>query len=375
MSEHTLIRPAGISFDAWFQDGVAPVRHSARVEIDDTSLRVIREGIDDLEWPYAALHLASNPHHGEPVRLEHRGFADAIVVEDPLFLDAWRQRWPAEHRWYEITPEWERWPAVSMAMAAIALIAGLTYYYVLPLAADFGARVAPRQVEDRLGNAVTNILAPARDHCTDKEPLGLLATVSTRLEKALPAEVSREYRLRVIYSNSLVPNAFAAPGGNVVVFSGLLSMMETPEELAGVMAHEFQHVAYRHSMRALAREVSGRTLLSLLSFDSSGTAYGFAQAASLMNLHYQRADEQQADDEGVALLGRARIRPDSLAQVLRRLRAHGMMPEVSGYLSTHPATEERAARLEELAKRQRGPFEPLMTAAEWNTARRVCDSK
>jgi hypothetical protein len=375
MSSPILIRPAGTRFAAWYQDGVFPLRHIGCVELEEHSLRVIREGADDLIWDYPVLRLASSPHHGEPVRLTPFNSSEAVVIEDPLFLDAWRQRFPVHTSWYEITPEWERWPAVTVAMIAIGAIAALLYFHGLPWASDAGARAAPRWIEERLGKAVTNILAPASGHCSDPQSLPLLDRIPVRLFAALPKDVADRYQFRVIYSRGEIHNAFAAPAGHVVVFRGLLNEMESPEELAGVLAHEFQHVAFRHSMRALAREVSGRTLLSLLSFDSSGTAYGFSTAASLVNLHYQRGDEQQADDEGVALLARASIRPDSLALLLRRLRARGMLPELSSYLATHPASVERAERLEQTAARYAGTYKPLMTDTEWRTARAVCDGR
>jgi predicted Zn-dependent protease len=375
MSSAAFIRPAESQFEAWYQDGITPLRQPAAVLLGDSSLTVVRDGAVDLVWPYGRLELHSSPHHGEPVRLGPRGGADAIVVEDPLFFGAWRQRFPGESRWYEITPEWERWPAVVLAMAAIAAVSATLYFHALPVAADLGARFAPRSIETRLGDAVTNILAPQKDHCGNADARLLLGRISGRLAAALPKEADGGYRFQVTYTNSYIPNAFAAPGGKVVVFQGLLREMETPEELAGVLAHEFQHVVHRHSMRALAREVSGRTLLSLLSFDSSGTAYGIASAANLMNLHYQRGDEQQADDEGVKLLTRAGIRPEGLGRLLRRLRARDGIPEVGEYWSTHPATVERAQRLEEMAAKLQGTYSDLMTADEWNKARNVCPEK
>jgi predicted Zn-dependent protease len=148
--------------------------------------------------------------------------------------------------------------------------------------------------------------------------------------------------------------------------------METPEEFAGVMAHEMQHVLHKHGTRAVARQVSGATLLSLLVGGGAATPAAVEGAAGLINLHYQRADEDAADRGSVPLLAKAGISPHGLPAFLRRLRLHPSFREApSKYLSTHPAMVERTARLE--AEVGRIPKPPaLLSTEEWVAARKVC---
>src|SRR5207253_417538 len=119
--------------------------------------------------------------------------------------------------------------------------------------------------EDRLGRATVAILAPEESRCKDPGAQQRLAPIVDRLSTAAGR------RFTVIYVDQGVVNAFAAPGGYIVVYRGLLDQAATAEEFAGVLGHEMQHVILKHSDRAIAREFSGRALLSLMSVDSSGT--------------------------------------------------------------------------------------------------------
>jgi Zn-dependent protease with chaperone function len=73
------------------------------------------------------------------------------------------------------------------------------------------------------------------------------------------------YHVRLLVADSPVVNAFAAPGGRIVVFRGLLEKTGRPEELAGVLAHEMQHVVLRHPLEAILRQISLRALAAVLS--------------------------------------------------------------------------------------------------------------
>ena len=139
-------------------------------------------------------------------------------------------------------------------------------------------------------------------------------------------------------------NALALPGGHVVVFTGLIAAAERPEELAGVMAHEIQHVVQRHSLRAMVRGLGLRAILSIV---LNGVGDAGTQVAGLVEhlggLSFSREQEEQADRDGLALLQRAGIDGAGMADFFERLaKSSGEPPAI---LSTHPASEERAGRI------------------------------
>ena len=356
-----MIRPLDNPFEAFYYDGQAAVRHPATVELSAAELNIGIPGRSSLIWPYTALRFASDGSYGEPVRIEH-GSAEALVIESHDFVEALRQHGVTRRA---IPMDLRRWPAVLLCCVAIALIATILYASLVRVASEQAARLMPAGMEKRLGNAVVTILAPQQARCADSGRR--LQPVVDRLQAA----TGSNQQFQVIYVNQGIVNAFAAPGGYIVVFRGLLDETETPEEFAGVLAHEMQHVLLKHSTRALAREFSGRALLSLMAVDSGGTPTAIQASVRLANLRYQRSDEEAADQGGAALLARAHVRADGLAMFLQRLQSNS--PGVLGsYLSNHPATEDRINALRAETQNFSQSATPLMNAEQWATAREVC---
>src|SRR5207302_1800985 len=142
-------------------------------------------------------------------------------------------------------------------------------------------------------------------------------------------------------------NAFAVPGGQVVLLRGLVERTRTPEELAGVLAHELQHVIQRHATRLLLQHASTGLVLVAVSGDITGAmAYGIESARMLGTLRYSRHLESEADVEGLRMLLAA---DDERAVSVDRADA----PSVARDVVTEPADAGRAGV--DLAL-DRGPF-------------------
>lgn len=202
--------------------------------------------------------------------------------------------------------------------------------------------VVPLNVDRKLGQ-IADLSLAARD-CPNpgaKKYIEGLAQPLLDAAGALPFELS----FRVV--DDAAVNAFALPGGFVIVNRGLLDAAQSGEEIAGVLGHEIQHALLRHGTRRILREMGGSIALSLLFGGSDLQSY--AQVGSrLTGLTYDRAEESEADREGVALLVRANIDPSGLARFFDRLSKDNLNPPE--LLSTHPdpgnrAAEIRAARL------------------------------
>lgn len=151
------------------------------------------------------------------------------------------------------------------------------------------------------------------------------------------------YRYRWLLADAPDINAFAAPGGVIVVFSGLVRQAETPEELAGVLAHEVAHVELRHSLRAAVKGLGLRAALSLVFGEGAGGTLAGA-AADLTELKFSRDAEREADREGLRRLQAARIDPQSMLRFFARLEGAGAGAPPA-WLSSHPPAGERRAAL------------------------------
>lgn len=152
-------------------------------------------------------------------------------------------------------------------------------------------------------------------------------------------------------------NAFAAPGGVVVVNRGLIRSVASAEELAGVLAHEIAHVELRHSLRGMIKSLGLRALVSLLVGDISGSIFTDA-ATRLTELRFSRAAEQEADADGLRRLISARIDPNGMVRFYDRL-AKEKLPTPPLLLSTHPTSGERRARLQRKIDTLSGTWTPL----------------
>lgn len=164
------------------------------------------------------------------------------------------------------------------------------------------------------------------------------------------------YRFHVAKNDAI--NAFALPGGIIVIHTGLIDATRRPEELAGVLAHEVQHVEQRHSLQAMVKDLGLRGLWMLVTGDIGGGVLGQA-ALQLTSLTFSRGAEEQADNRGFDTLVTNRIDPRGMADFFI-VMAEKAGPNPPPFLSTHPASKDREqqlrSRLDELNGQR---FEPL----------------
>jgi predicted Zn-dependent protease len=119
-------------------------------------------------------------------------------------------------------------------------------------------------------------------------------------------------------------------------------MAERPEELAGVLAHEIEHVERQHSTRAMFREMSGTLILASLTGEFASGSMALQSAATLAQLSHFREDETTADREGMRLLQRARIDGYGMIEIFQKFqKLEGNLPRQLQYVSTHPMTVDR----------------------------------
>jgi predicted Zn-dependent protease len=253
-----------------------------------------------------------------------------------------------------------RWKLVSLLVAACLL--GVFVIALLwkgaPLLLSGLARLVPVSLEERLGAAVTGGLASGKGLCDDPATERLIASLVKRLEESGP-KTPYQFRVRVVKVPMV--NAMAAPGGHIVLFSGLLDRMETPEQVAAVLAHEMQHVIQRHTVKSIIRAVGLQAVLSLVLGDPGVLG---EMAGNLGVLAFLRGDEQSADDAALEMLRRAGIPPGEMVRAFERLRQSEEGQEsaqlgLGKYLSTHPPLEERIARVRERSRNWNVTARPL----------------
>ena len=158
-----------------------------------------------------------------------------------------------------------------------------------------------------------------------------------------PANVAPHFKPTFHYVNDDQVNAFAMPGGHIVVFSGIAEKMTMPGQLAALLAHEGTHVEERHSTRMIMRSMGSYVFLSLLLGDLSGVAGVIAQNAdNIRGLGYSRSLESEADGVGQERMKASGMDPAGMVNLLELLDKEAQdMPEELSFLSSHPLTAER----------------------------------
>ncbi|NIR58656.1 MAG: M48 family metallopeptidase [Gammaproteobacteria bacterium] len=354
-----------MQLEGYLTDGATAARHTVRVTPTPTGLELIDAQGRALErWGYDGLALAEEVYRGQPVRLRHRAHGEArLTLPDPEALAALCRFEPRLcRRYYSGRHTLTRLVAWSLALAAV--IVGLVVG--VPRLAEPLARAVPLEWETALGNHVVESGLPLAPRCEGADGREVLDALTRRLA----ATVETPYTFRVAVTADEAVNAFAAPGGRIVLFHGLIEFAEGPDEVVGVLAHEVAHVVARHPMEALLRDAGYRLLFTALTGDASAAGAAAAGVGeSLIALSYSRADEVEADRMGVEMMNRAGLRSTGLTEFFDRMRAReGDLPEGLAFLSTHPL---HAERVQELRPRVRGTGESL-GPARWRALRRMC---
>jgi Zn-dependent protease with chaperone function len=165
-------------------------------------------------------------------------------------------------------------------------------------------------------------------------------------------------------------NAFALPGGHVVVFTGLLKAADTADEVAGVLAHEASHVEKRHVLRNLIHGLGLRAVVAVALGDLSGGVWD-DMVSELVELSYSRDMELEADLEGLRLLRKSGLSAEGLASFFEKL-ADQEEPDIE-LLSSHPVSDQRLSALRK-AMVEQGPYLNQPLDVDWDKVKAAIDS-
>jgi beta-barrel assembly-enhancing protease len=243
---------------------------------------------------------------------------------------------------------------VGLSAALIGFMA-FAYFWLLPNLSEALADKLPRQYEIKLGESLAE--ATMKGLSIDEDRSLALQDFSTYID------FQTDYPLDFSVVNSDDINAFAMPGGKIVVFDALLDKIETPEALAGLLAHEATHVKKRHSLKGLARNLSGYLFISILFGDLSGlTSVIVENANSMYSLGYTRSLEHEADVEALQTLAHNHLDQQGLVSLMTTLDEStpdldsiGIDLKRFQFLSTHPLTKERIEFAKKTALTQANP--------------------
>ncbi|MBI1384505.1 MAG: M48 family metalloprotease [Rhizobiales bacterium] len=356
------------TYTARLSDGKTAASYQARVSFAANGIRVARGDTGREEvWPIDSVWTSApvRRHHLDVLLHSRTSPGTALFIEDDDFAEALLARMPhvgrKAHLW--------RFARPGLAVAAgVAVVAGVFWAFDLSPARAL-ANLMPSSFREKAGESVFLAVASERKICDTTEGNAAVERLVSRLtENAGPMQ---RFDVDVVDWN--INNAFALPGGRVVLTKGLVTNAQSPDEVAGVLAHEIGHAVHLHPETAMVRAL-GLTVAAKIVFAGGSDTLASA-GALLLQLRYSRDAEREADEEGLRLLRAAGISPAPLGDFFERITKDtgeaGNSTLASGLelLSTHPAVAERI-----VAIRDQGAYEarPALEEADWKALRAIC---
>ena len=267
------------------------------------------------------------------------------------------------------------WGKIAVWLGASATALALMIFGIVPALAGRLAVFIPPEREARVGSAVLRqielILSKEEAgvwHCTN--PKGQAAL--EHMVQALQHGQEFPYAIQVGVVDHKMINAFALPGGHIIVMRGLIEMSETPEQLAAVMAHELGHVAQRDPIVQALRAAGTAGLLSLVLGDATGGTVLALIGERLITAKNSRDVEARADDFALAQLAKAGVSPEALAEFFELLLQQMRDPDFDmGWISSHPPSVSRAAHARAAVQTAQN-YNKSVSSEEWQAIQQIC---
>ncbi len=339
---------------ASYFDGASARMHTVGLNLDGGVIALSGPGID-AAYPFHEARMAE-PFAGSPCVLD---FADGARCEVADSAAKAALAAALGYRKSSVVRLQQHWYGALLALLLLAASIGAFVQWGVPALADRIVAALPASIDRRVGDEAqraleSRIFEPSRL----SEPR--IAELQSIFNAIVPKKTRMPLTLKVVSMGTAPPNALALPNGTIVLTDQMVRHVlgeesELDEDMqaaiAGILAHEIGHVEGRHSMRAIVRS-------SMLALGSAALLGDFSAVVAgapvlLLNMDYSRTMETAADQYGIALMQQAQLPTAPLADLFDSLERvmpsqHALprwMRAGFSYLSSHPASEERSARL------------------------------
>jgi Zn-dependent protease with chaperone function len=228
-------------------------------------------------------------------------------------------------------------------LGVFLLIALAFYFFALPRLVAGMADMVSVSYEKQLGDQLYQSMKPGFD--IDQQKTAYLNDFFNQLN------FRTSYSITITVVKSDIPNAFAIPGGHIVIYDRIIEGMNSYEELAALLAHEVTHIEKRHSLKSMFRQLSTRLFFNLMlgDIDVVGSIL-LTNADNLKQLSYSRSLETEADTYGVSLLARQNISCKGFIKLFKLLQKDTGNTSEGEWFSSHPDLEKRIAHIQSLKK-------------------------
>ena len=366
-----------MSIDAIFYDGDTARDRAVTLRKVDNDLEFVGADTPLTRWSIKGLHPIDPPTPGQPFRLSHDNKPGArLILRDQFFIDglvAQNKHLRGGYGWHHIGQ------VLGWTVAGLAGAAAIGYFVLTVLPSQVAA-ILPDSWRNRAGDQVVKSLVGDAKRCQSpggNEAVAAMVSVLAEGKADLPPMSVEIYDLPVM-------NAFATPGGRIIITRQLLAEADGPAEVTGVLAHEIGHVAYRHPETQLVRIAGLQILISSVT-GGAGSDYTASVAGLAALLRYSREAETEADAYARDIMVAGSVDPMGLKTFFEKIKKleKGGLPEgdddgkksifdkIGNVFSTHPGTEDRIQKIEPLPADKKPVV--IMSDVQWLALKNICN--
>jgi predicted Zn-dependent protease len=355
---------------AVFFDGEIAADHGVVARIENGGITIDGESTGPHFWPLSSLVAIEKAQRGHPFRLTNLSRPGArLVINDDTFVTTLIAKAPQ----LKGGVNWRQGAHAGAWIAGgLAAVAVLTYL-VLNFAPQRVAAMLPDSWRQRIGEQIEKSLVEEAKVCSNSAGVAALDAMARRLGRSAPDQPL----LTIKVYDIPIMNAFAMPGGRIVMTRELIDKATSADEVAGVLAHEIGHVYHLHSEAQLVRIAGLQVLISAITGTSGGdTLTSIAGLAAL--LRFSREAEREADGYANQALIGAKIDPAGFRNFFETVKKQqgeplkGVFSRIGGMMSTHPVTQERIDSIKPLPEGVAA--QPSLTPEQWQALRSICDA-
>ncbi|HPQ94413.1 MAG: M48 family metallopeptidase [Thiothrix sp.] len=351
----------------WFPPGSA-ARTPARLELDRRHFTLHRDGMAALEGD--GCQLIVSDRIGNIARTLILPDHSVFETRDNDTVDTWLQHTSHRDRTSQHRHQLEsRWRWILAALLVTVVLGFVTVSQGMPWASERIARALPPALNETIAARTLEtmdelMLQPTRLTQAKQDEL------TRRFEQKLLPLQHEPFRYRLHFRHyPQVPNAFALPSGDIVVTDALVKLVRNPEELDAVLLHEIGHVVNRHGLRQVLQTSFMTVALIMVTGDVTILQdWGLALPVFLLQSHYSRRFETEADQFAFERMLEAGIDPGHFAGIIGRMTRTELADPARNdvqntrrqqrersleYLRSHPATDRRMKKALEYSRRFR----------------------
>jgi predicted Zn-dependent protease len=324
--------------EGYYFDGQRPIAVGAKLEIGHHRTTLSRGAT---EGNFQTADLKVSPRAGGSQRFINLPDGGQFICSDQGSLDTLPQESPSEGPVAWLEARWQ----VALAGVGITLMLVLAgYFFGLPVAAEKIAARIPLETEAALG-------AEALDWLDEQgwfQETTLSDYAKTQVQERFNHLISdlpikANCRLEFRSGKRFGPNAFALPGGTIVITDEMVRLNGGWDEVTAVLAHEIGHVELRHTLRSiLQNSIIGVAVATVMADAATLSAVISGFPMLVAQTKYSRKFETEADTYAFELLKRCGYSPEAFARLMERLEAeYGHRRHPMAWISNHPVTSER----------------------------------